>query len=273
MSDPERLDPSRGVIARYAARLRELRIERGLTRAEVADRVFLSYSAIAKFESGTRFPLEDVAQLLDEVLGADGALFDLWGSVSDTPHARWASRLEKLEAGSREIRHLAGGVPALLQTEAYIRSILGRGMELFGGNLEEKVQFRLRRCDVLHSADPPALSTVVSEAALRMVVESPRVMREQLRHLLRMSERPYVSLRIIPFTSQVFSYIGQATLLFPRVGKPTLYTVAFEQGVFSTKPSEVAWHASLYDHIYNGALSEETSRAFISKVIEDEYHG
>ena len=62
----------------FAKRIRELRIERGLTQKELADRCGMADSAIRKYESGKVVPKYDNLFKIAEALGVDGVriIFD-----------------------------------------------------------------------------------------------------------------------------------------------------------------------------------------------------
>ncbi|MFI0742855.1 Scr1 family TA system antitoxin-like transcriptional regulator [Streptomyces sp. NPDC021100] len=275
MSDPERLDPSRGVIARYAARLRELRAERGLTRAEVADQVFLSYSAIAKFESGERFPTEEVAQELDEVLGAGGSLFDLWDDIQESPDAKWAKRQFDYESRTVRFRQYTDSVPALLQTDDYLTTLLKAGLPEAGGNLEEKVRYRQRRRALLEGPEPPQFHGLITETALHWRIGDHRVMRDQLVHLLAAAEKPHIRLHILAFDHVPppggLMRLGRTTILTLRSGQSVVQRPGIARSFYITQPPEVAEYASLYDSLQAWALSREATTALIRKVIEEKY--
>ncbi|MGI5336595.1 helix-turn-helix domain-containing protein [Streptomyces sp. CA-181903] len=275
MSDPERLDPSRGIIARYATRLRELRVEGGLTRAEVADRVFLSYSAIAKFESGERFPTEDVAQELDEVLGAGGSLFDLWDDVQDSPDARWAKRRFDYESRTVKFRHYTDFIPALLQTDDYLTALLKAELSATGGDLEEKVRYRQRRRALIEGPEPPEFCALITESALQWRIGDCRIMRGQLTHLLAATDKPHIHLRIVTFDrvppSGGLMRLGRTTIMTLRSGQSIVYRPGIIRGTYISQPPEVAEYESLYDSLQACALSHEESTALIRRVIEEKY--
>jgi hypothetical protein len=64
--------------------------------------------------------------------------------------------------------------------------------------IDDRVAARLAR-QSLFSRDPPARFTFyLHEFALRLPVGGPAVMVEQLHHLLRMSRRSYLTLRVVP---------------------------------------------------------------------------
>ncbi|MGW1074840.1 helix-turn-helix domain-containing protein [Streptomyces sp. NPDC002537] len=272
MPTPERLTPSKAYAARFGALLRELRIAQGWTQAELGRQVRMSDSAISKFETGERVPPPDIAEMLDKALGANGCLLAEWDGINDNSDARWAHRMLSLEANAASIHHFSIGIPALLQTESYARAFLTRGMSFYGGNLEDKVQFRMQRGRILHREDPPLLSALIFESALDLNASTNEVMREQLQHLAEMSERPHVHLRVILNNSHGLIVHGHMSITKPRSGRmPTLYTATVKRGMFSTDPDELAWHQALFEEVQRGALTEDQSTAFLEKSVEEKY--
>ncbi|MCC3769672.1 helix-turn-helix transcriptional regulator [Streptomyces sp. UNOC14_S4] len=272
MSTSKPLDPSRGYAAQFGIVLRELRIARGWTQAELGVEIRLSDSAISKFETGERVPPEDIVDLLDKVLGANGRLIEEWDSISESADARWARRLFAVEASAATIHYFAMDIPPHLQTESYARALLVRGMAFYGGDLEEKVQIRMRRVSALHRDPPPQFSALIYESALGQVAGTAGVMRDQLLCLAKMSEEPHVHLQVIPNNSSGLMAFGNMMITKPRAGKrSTLYTATFNRARFSTNPEELAWHEALYRHVQLGALTEEQSRELIVNSVEEKY--
>src|SRR4051812_11647932 len=74
---PRRLNPEASPLARFGARLRAYRNQRGWVQAELGRAVHVSGTLIAKLEKAERRPQPDVAQRLDEALGAEGELTQL----------------------------------------------------------------------------------------------------------------------------------------------------------------------------------------------------
>jgi transcriptional regulator with XRE-family HTH domain len=272
MFTPERLFLSQGYTTPFGNLLRELRIAQGLKQSELGKAVSISGSAISKFETGERMPPRDITELLDTVLQAHGRLLRAWDEIKNIANPRWAHRLISLEETAAAIHHFSTGIPAPLQTESYARAIMARGMDFYGGDLEEKVQFRKQRGSSLRHASPPIFSALIFEQALDLVVGTPEVMREQLDHLAEMSEKPHMHLRVIPNDGCGLVIHGHMSIIVPRSGKtPTLYTASFNRANFSTDPDELAWHKALFDHMQQSALTEEQSREFIVKLAEEKY--
>lgn len=99
---------------------------------------------------------------------------------------------ERTSGRSSEAKYGAGRRPPLLQTPDYAAALLGGD--------KEAVAARLGRQKVLVRGDPPPprLSVLLYEGILHNEVGGKDVMREQLAHLLAMSEKPNISVLIVP---------------------------------------------------------------------------
>jgi len=114
--------------------------------------------------------------------------------------------LLKREPGSVEIHLMqVNFVPGLFQVEDYAAEMIGRIRSLEPGDQElaERVRVRMRRAadlaERLDGAQPPRVSVLIDEAALRRVVGGRETMRKQLAHLGELAKRPTVDLGIVPF--------------------------------------------------------------------------
>jgi hypothetical protein len=94
-------------------------------------------------------------------------------------------------------------VPGLFQTEAYARTLITADHpEESEAEIERRVQLRLARQAILRRPiDPPAFKVAIRESVLRCPVGGNEIMAPQLDRLAEASERPNVSLRILPFAA------------------------------------------------------------------------
>lgn len=191
------------------ARLRELRVEAGLTAEEVAGRLLCSTAKISRIETGGRgVSLRDVRDLCG-IYGTDDAererLMTMareskqrgWWQEFDVPYKTFLG----LEAAAASISDYDSGVvPGLLQTRDYARALV-EGMEPKWevGRVQQAVELRMIRQELLTKPDAPRFWTVVDEAALRRHVGGPEVMRAQLDALCERAALPNVTVQLIPF--------------------------------------------------------------------------
>ena len=89
-------------------------------------------------------------------------------------------------------------VPGLLQTGEYARALIQETGNVPPDEVDDRVAARLARQSLFSRNRPARFTFYLHEFALRLPVGGPVVMAEQLRHLLRMSTRSYLTLRVVP---------------------------------------------------------------------------
>ncbi|SNX63003.1 helix-turn-helix protein [Streptomyces sp. TLI_55] len=197
------------------SQLRRLREARGITREAAGYSIRASESKISRMELGrVSFKTRDVEDLLtlygitDEVermsllsLAREANVAGWWHSYSDVLPS-WFPTYVGLEGAANLIRaYEVQFVHGLLQTEAYARAVVQRGMKgASTADIEKRVALRLERQKYLVAENAPDFHIVLDEAALRRPYGDREVMREQLQHLIDFSERPNVRLQVMPFS-------------------------------------------------------------------------
>ncbi|GAA2911227.1 hypothetical protein GCM10020221_03720 [Streptomyces thioluteus] len=272
MPSPKRLDPARSRAERLGALIRELRLRKGWTQAELGRAVALSNSAISKYETGEKVPPRDVVESLDKALGANGRLIEEREQLDDNPDAKWVQKYIRCESTAIRIRQLSGLMPALLQNEEYTRIILEQNLPLYGGDLGEKLDYRARRRAILGGTDAPHFSVVVGEAAFHTVIGDAGVMRRQLLDLVEASTKPNIDVRVVPFNGAGrANELGNTAVFDFRDGSSLVYRAGIPGGFFIASPGHVKQYAEFYDRFHADALGEEASRMLVRKVIEEKY--
>ncbi|MBB4687430.1 DUF5753 domain-containing protein [Amycolatopsis jiangsuensis] len=88
-------------------------------------------------------------------------------------------------------------VPGLVQVEGYARALYEDA-----GHRPDRVDRltdrRMKRQDLLQRLEPPRCTFLIREAVLDTVVESPRIMHEQLQYLLLSANLPHCAVRVVP---------------------------------------------------------------------------
>ena len=156
-------------------------------------------------------------------------------------------------------------VPGLLQTAEYARALIRRTANVPTNEVEDRVAARLAR-QSLFSRDRPARFTYyLHEYALRLPVGGPVVMAEQLDHLLRMSKRSYLTLRVLPAAFGGHAGIaGQFMLMEFAEFKPVAYLDSETACLFLEKPEEIAAYRRILAALADTALGEGQSRELIA---------
>lgn len=232
MSSPKPKPQARGL----AEALRAARKSCKLTMLEVADKLDWSQSTVSRVETGKRnASAEEVASLL-AVYQVTGARRDtLLEMARDVDRSSWLeTRYAEVPDQAKTLAHHESEatrivdfglilVPGLLQTASYARSLMHAG-GVAPGHIQARVDLRLERQKILEQRKPPHMVAFMDEAALRRRVGGMRVMADQLRHLLSMTERPTVELRVIPFDVGGHAGVNGAYLLLEFAdGRPVVH--------------------------------------------------
>jgi hypothetical protein len=163
-------------------------------------------------------------------------------------------------------------VPGLLQTEGYIRAVHEAWWPVDGNpKIEAEVTARLGRQAILDRELPPSLGAVIDESVLYRPVGGPIVMRDQLTHLVDISERPRVSVQVLP--TDVGAHVGLrgsfVILSFPDNAPGMVYFESPDSGETTRDAKRLARMAVTYDALRDNALSARESRDLIRKVAQE----
>ncbi|GHA87410.1 MULTISPECIES: helix-turn-helix domain-containing protein [Streptomyces] len=263
---------SREPRARFAEELRHLRTERGDSLRQLGERLGWDWSLFGKMEKGETVGGPEVVQALDQYYGTPGLLLALWElAISDqTQFKERYRRYMALEAEATSLWHFAVSVlPGLLQTPGYAREVLAAG-GLKGDALDQQVEARMGRRELLADEDPPQFRTILSEAVLRTPLRDPQQWRQQLEYLREVGERDDVTVQVAPFGAGLHG-LTNADVMFLRL--PEGRTVAYAENgyrgelVEETAPVERLQRA--YDSVRDLALSPSDSRKFILRILEE----
>ncbi|MEV7344140.1 helix-turn-helix transcriptional regulator [Streptomyces sp. NPDC093544] len=265
------------MAALFGSRVRRLRTAAGLTQAELGERTHVVASRITQVEraSGAK-PTLELARALDEVLGADGLLIDLWPYVYREAFPDWSRAFMAHSERAVFIREYAAHlVPGLLQTEDYARAVLSVGLSLQGEeHLEERVSARLGRQERLTASDRPALWVVLDEAVLRRPVGGWAVMRAQLARVLDAASDRLITVQVLPFEQGEHDVMGGSlTILELSDGSEVAYTEGSHYGQLVEEPADVERFRLFYDRLRAAALPPLMSLDMIRSVMEGNHRG
>lgn len=180
----------------------------------------------------------------------------------------------ELEADAVEIRMVHSvTVPGLLQAPGYARALLARSVKDVGPErMELLVALRMGRQQVLTRTAPPVtLHALVPESALHAEVsDGPSAMRDQVRHLLELSERKNVVVQVLPLSAHpALTANGAYTVL--DFGHPWLPVYSPDTptcGTHSEDPGEVSFLRAAFDETAEAALPADQSRGLLKHHME-----
>jgi Domain of unknown function (DUF5753)/Helix-turn-helix domain len=196
------------------AQLRRLRTEAGVSREQSGEAIRASEWKIHRLENGqVGFKERDIVDLLRlygvtdpgevaslVVLAREANAPGWWQQYGDLL-PQWFRAYVDLESAATLIRTYEGHlIPGLLQTEDYMRAVIGGAhLNQSPEEVERRVALRMARQTQLSRRDAPRLWAVVDEAALRRPVGGPEVMRAQFERLIDATKLPNVTLQVLPF--------------------------------------------------------------------------
>ncbi|GAB2802890.1 helix-turn-helix domain-containing protein [Streptomyces daliensis] len=164
-------------------------------------------------------------------------------------------------------------IAGLFQTSDYARAIYKANPEaLDAKRADELVELRMQRQEVLHRDEPPRVSLIVGETALRNSIGGREVMKGQLEHLLSLSERQPVEIQALPFATGAHAGLTGAFVIytFPTPAYTDVVCIEHLTGTLHLEiEEEVGAYTLAYDSLRSSALPARASRDLIHQVLHD----
>ncbi|WCN79215.1 helix-turn-helix domain-containing protein [Micromonospora sp. LH3U1] len=271
--------------------LRQFRNEAGVTLDAAAEALEYSRQKIWRLECGQGSVRVLDVKAMCELYGVSPEMTEAmrglavetkskgwWHAYSDAV-PNWFELYVGLESAASRLRGFDESlIPGILQTKGYADALFRRGRILSDEERERAVQVRLQRQALLVRRLPPAprLESVLSEAVLRRTVGGPNVMTSQLDHLLKVSELPNVSVRVLPLTAGPHPGAVAGTVMIldfsPTKGgraapEPSVvYSESLTGALYLDKPDELAAYERVWGGLDAMALGEAESKDMIKRI-------
>jgi transcriptional regulator with XRE-family HTH domain len=263
------------------AQLRALRTGRGLTVEQVAERLLISSSKVSRLETGQRgasardirdlsnlYGLDDEQRRRLTDLAAEGKQQAWWQPFS-LPYSTYVG----LEADATSIRDFGLGlVPGLLQTPEYARAVINANVPRRAPDeVEQLIEGRIARQQrVLSSENPPQFRAILEASVLHRVVGSRAIMRAQLERLLKASEFPNVTVRVVPYeagalpnANNKFIILSFATLTLPDV----VFVEGLTGDLYIERKEDIDTYNSAFQALEDLAAAPEDTRETITSIL------
>lgn len=268
-----------------------LREDAGLSQDQAAKALGFSAAKLSRIESGKgrRPPAEGDVRALLKLYRTDAyessVLLKLlrragepgwWQRYDKRLMPEWFDRLVGLQEAAAAIRTFEiQYVPGLLQTPAYTRAVVERGLPTASASeVQRRVELRTRRTQLLLRPDAPQLWAVIDESVLLRVLGSREVMREQLGHLIEMAQRPNVTVQIIPLDVTNASAPG-FPITYLRFGGLDLPDIVYLEHIrsanFLEDRDETEEYRIALDRLADEALTPQESLALLRRTVDDRY--
>jgi transcriptional regulator with XRE-family HTH domain len=200
---------------RLRTELRRARLDSGLTQEQVATAMDWSLSKLIRIENGSvgistndlkailaHYKITDEGRTAELLALSRGARERSWWNVYRDAPSRLIQLIE-YESASFIIRNFQPMlIPGLLQTEEYATAMIRNLMpQVPAEDVKLRVEIRMKRQQLLQRAEMPLMFFIMDEAAVRRLVGSPQAMRRQIQRLLDESDKPTVTIEIVPFSA------------------------------------------------------------------------
>jgi transcriptional regulator with XRE-family HTH domain len=240
------------VVARRRLRteLRRARLDVGLTQEQVATAMDWSLSKLIRIENGTvgismndlkailaHYKIIDDERTAELIALSRGARERSWWSNYRDVSPRLIQLLE-YESASFIIRNFQPMlIPGLLQTEEYAAAMIRNlSPQSTAGEVSTGVELRMKRQQLLQQPEMPLMFFIVDEAAVRRLVGGQEAMRRQIQRLITESEKPTVTIEIVPFSAGAHPGMQGPFMLFE------FPDAADDDALYLENPSDSRWN-------------------------------
>ncbi|MFD5492333.1 helix-turn-helix domain-containing protein [Streptomyces sp. GDS52] len=269
---------------RFGVELRKLRERAGLTSTEAAQLLGTKQAQVSNMESGRQPVSADrVRTLACQYDCPDKDLVEgLAAMTGERRRGWWEEYRDILPSGLLDLAELehhgtalrtahTSGIPGLLQTMDHAREVFLQVVpDLSPPDVEHRTSFRIKRQAVIFRQQPVPYQAIIHEAALQMRFGGRDVAKRQLKHLLKMSEHPNISIHVIPFDAGGFPGAGQP-IYYVHGPVPPLDTVQLDQShgiALLDADAQLEKYRKVLDRLLALSLIEIESRALIHRIIQ-----
>jgi transcriptional regulator with XRE-family HTH domain len=270
---------------RLRAELRRARQAAELTQEQVAREMHWSLSKIIRIEAASSsISPNDLKTLLrlygvtdSEQVDALLALARLarerswWSAYRDVAPLSLLQLIEYESAASSIRQWETILIPGILQTDDYARAVIQVYYDEWAGSdrLNALVELRIRRRGLFDGNNPPLFHFMLDEAVVRRQVGSRSIMRRQLRALIEVSERPNISVEVIPYSAGLHAGVrGPFKVIeFADPSDRDLVFLESPRGdIVSDDPEETLWYREAFEKLGRVSLDPQDSRALLAGI-------
>ncbi|MEV0847453.1 helix-turn-helix transcriptional regulator [Streptomyces sp. NPDC049954] len=163
-------------------------------------------------------------------------------------------------------------IPGLCQTAAYARAtIKAINMTDPAEKVDTLVEVRMARQSALTRPEPLELWAIIHEAALRLRMADPTIMRDQLQRLLDLTELPQVSIQVLPLDATPHPGLSGAFTMLGFEQTKDLDVVLVENlktALYVENPAEVSVYGTAFERLRAAARPVDESADLIASLKE-----
>jgi transcriptional regulator with XRE-family HTH domain len=273
-----RRDPERDPAGFLGDELRRARGAAGYSQEALAAALGFERTVITKAETGDRPPTPEVLEPWAKACGLEYEHYARLATLArraDGPIPRWFETWLDAEGKAAILRTWSPIImPALFHTAEYARALLlAAQTDTSDEAIGALVGARLERAAIFDRADPPEVVALVDELVLIRLIGSPQIMHEQLTHAVKLAERPYVCVQVVPAgVGATAGLSGDISLASVDGTADVLHTDATPQGHTTDSSSQVRAAAVAFERIRQHALPRAQSLELILKVASERWN-
>ncbi|WP_437081673.1 helix-turn-helix domain-containing protein [Streptomyces sp. enrichment culture] len=263
-----------------AERMRELRLDAGMSGRDMARETGWQPSKVSRVETGKTTPSDDDIKVWCRACNAEAHTADLIAAnrTAESMYVQWRrlqrSGLRRLQESrvplyerTKAFRVYSSTViPGLLQTPEYATALLSSVTRFHGtpDDVSDAVAARVARSEIIRRGEH-TFAVLVEESVLRHVIGGVDTMAGQLGHLLSVMALPSVSLGVIPagvpremWTLETFNVFDD----------DRVHVELLTAAVTVTEPGEVAQYTAAFASMARLAVHGPPARALLTAAID-----
>jgi transcriptional regulator with XRE-family HTH domain len=261
------------------ALLRTLRLDRGFTVEQVAEHLMCSLSKVSRMETGQRGATQRDIRDLCNLYGVTDAsererLMELaregkqqgWWQSYALPYMTFVD----LEQAAAEINvYHCAVVPGILQVSDYTRAVHRAGIvRLPDPVIEERVEERAKRQQLLTSSNHSTFEIILDEAVLHRPVGGPAVMSEQVERIIAVAEYPNVAIQVLPYKVGAHPALESDFVIlgFNGQAQTLVYVEGLVGQIYLERQPDVERYEQVFNRLRSMAASPKDSVAMLTKI-------
>lgn len=254
-------------MQRWGREFAQARDGAGFTQVSLAQHadVHVSHQTISHWELGLKRPKIADLQDCETALGVKYLVRLLleWVSLEVSPE--WAEWMDVEKQSSGLLIYENTLIHGLLQTPEYMATVLP----------PEKVEQRLERQRIFEDGNSPNLEFILDESVLYRKVGDPEIMAVALNHLVDMTERDDLILRIVPLASDLTRFSYPFALATVESGDKRASQIGYVEGALRGSivehSTDIAELQQFWGRYGAQALTEQQSIEMIRKTVENRW--
>lgn len=160
-------------------------------------------------------------------------------------------------------------VPGLLQTADYARALFSTTPSVPESEIDNRVRARSRRQLILDRQFPAQFRFFVDEYVIMRTGPGRKIMSDQVHHLLRMSVRPYIVVRVIPESVGFHAGHKPFQLMEFTEINPVLFIENDTSALFLERKDTIESYRRRIAALSKVALDEDRSRSWLASVASE----